>query len=166
MCHTIIQSDRTNKTCTTYYCRPGATNLRRLPSPSVPSTCNDPPSAVQSACMPSRCPTVFPHAQNAQHHTACPLPQIDAISRRPTLLLLSVVIRHSSLLIMYPLLIVHHVSCTSRVCRIVTVPCCRSGMAAVLAANIVIAAYAIVAIKEDGHEGGANRQIVAPLKTD
>lgn len=50
--------------------------------------------------------------------------------------------------------------------RIVTVSRYRSGMAAVLAANIVIAAYAIVAIKEDGGEGGANRQIVAPLKTD
>ncbi|CAM9353366.1 unnamed protein product [Laminaria digitata] len=41
-----------------------------------------------------------------------------------------------------------------------------SGMAAVLAANIVIAAYAIVAIKEDSDGEGKNRQTVAPLKTD
>ncbi|CAM9473044.1 unnamed protein product [Scytosiphon promiscuus] len=41
-----------------------------------------------------------------------------------------------------------------------------SGMAAVLAANIVIAAYAIVAIKEDGAEGGASQSKGTPLKVD
>lgn len=42
----------------------------------------------------------------------------------------------------------------------------HSGMAAVLAANIVIAAYAIVAIKEDGGDGGATRSKATPLKVD
>eukprot|EP00903_Cladosiphon_okamuranus_P007224 g7012.t1 len=41
-----------------------------------------------------------------------------------------------------------------------------SGMAAVLAANIVIASYAIVAIKEDRGEGDANRPQATPLKVD
>lgn len=42
-------------------------------------------------------------------------------------------------------------------------------MAAVLAANIVIAGYAIVAIKEDsvkGEEGSAQPTMFTPLKTD
>lgn len=39
-----------------------------------------------------------------------------------------------------------------------------SGMAAVLAANIVMAGYAIVAIKEDGDKGDANQP--KPLKVD
>lgn len=42
----------------------------------------------------------------------------------------------------------------------------HSGMAAVLAANIVVASYAIVAIKEDRGEGGANRPKATPLKVD
>ncbi|CAB1113180.1 unnamed protein product [Ectocarpus sp. CCAP 1310/34] len=41
-----------------------------------------------------------------------------------------------------------------------------SGMAAVLAANIVMAGYAIVAIKEDGVEEGGNRPRTTPLKVD
>lgn len=161
-----------------YYCRPGTYDE------AVTVTVTErvkhlqhPPSAARSALHafalhhrrlppPSTRPfntTLLPRHhkrtrfQDAQHCCCCCCWQSPSTTHHP---------QNPPSITRHPSFVIHDLSCNSRICRVAIVSFFRSGMAAVLAANIVIAAYAIVAIKEDGGEGGANRQIVAPLKTD